>query len=551
MSKLHECVSGRLGLLLSSLSIAILCGQVLLVTSPQLPMAWDEGSAIWGAAGISHWAERWAQDPKNQSPGPLSQEAIAHDWRYTTQIEGHPAFYGIVIALGQAASLGRLGPLDSHRFGPMMLFALAAGALFYRMRRDYTESAAIGAVVALMLMPRMFAHAHFASFDGPLTSCWILAWATFASARERWFGTICFGIALGMTLSSKATGWLAPVPFLAWTLVYRDRAAVKALAVGIPLAILTFYLLNPPLWHDPIGGWIKFAEMNFSRREFNISTQFLGRMYNLDHPLPWYNTIVWSAITIPLGILLLTGIGMVTVLSRWRSHPGGVLIAANALVLLVVRALPGVPPHDGVRLFLPCFAFLAALAGVGCGRMLDWHRPPSILRWTAVLAIYLASGVSLWWYSPQWLSYYNLAIGGLPGATAAGMEPTYYWDGLDRSVLDWLKQHTKPDEKVQFGSPSIENLLLMKRWNTLPIEFRADRPGEYRWYVIQHRPSGWQPADRWLLENAEPVFVRTIRSGGWGPWRLTVPLVSVYDHQEYVRAREAIRERSAARFNGL
>ena len=32
---------------------------------------------------------------------------------------------------------------------------------------------------------------------------------------------------------------------------------------------------------------------------------------------------------------------------------------------------------------------------------------------------------------PVPLSYFSPIVGGLPGATALGMEPTYYWDGLD------------------------------------------------------------------------------------------------------------------------
>ncbi|MFH1918883.1 MAG: hypothetical protein ABIP48_03205, partial [Planctomycetota bacterium] len=229
-------------------------------------------------------------------------------------------------------------------------------------------------------------------------------------------------------------------------------------------------------------------------------------------------------------------------------------------------ALPWAPPHDGVRLFLPSFAFLAALAGVGAGSLLTgkdegWRmkdegwgsRPPQSGRWfetsfilhpssfilrPLVVAIYLGSASSLFWYAPQWLSYYNVAIGGLPGATAMGMEPTYYWDGLDRSVLDWLDRHTSPGEKVRFAAAPTENLAIMQRWGTLPVEFRADAPGTYRWYVVQHRPSGMWPADHWLVANCRPAFRKTIRAGGWGPWRLDVPLVEVYPYEQYLLACE-------------
>ncbi|NQT13630.1 MAG: phospholipid carrier-dependent glycosyltransferase [Planctomycetes bacterium] len=541
-------------LLLGSALVAAGCALALLATSPGLPMAWDEGNAIWRAQKIEQWAALLVDgDGENRPHGPLSREGVREYWPYTTQVEGHPAFYGIVIAAGRSISRGWLGPLDSYRFGPILLFSLAAGAMFYRLGRAYSTAAALGGVAALMLLPRMFAHAHFASFDGPLVSCWILAWAAFVPERAAWPRAVPFGIALGMTPSSKATGWIATLPFLGYALVYRDRAAVKVLAVGVPVALVTFFLLNPPLWHDPVRSALGFFQMNLNRGDFNISTQFLGRMYNLDHPLPWYNTLFWTAVTVPTGILVLMAVGSVRVLRRWRDDRVGVLLVLNALVLLVVRALPGAPPHDGVRLFLPAFAFMAALAGVGWGALVAVRAKPQATRSVSRLLtlggllLYAGSASSLFWYAPQWLSYYNLAIGGLPGATARGMEPTYYWDALDRPLVDWLGQQTGPEEKVAFAAGSTENLALMQRWGSLGVEFRSDAPGTYRWYVVQHRPSGWQPVDQWLIERAEPAYRKTIRDGGWGPWRLDVPLVEVYSYEQYLTARKAVEERRSAR----
>ena len=551
----------RCRLMLFSIVVAICCGGMLVATSDELPMTWDEGNAIRRAEGIQHWAGRWMTlGDESGEPGPLTSVAINEDWHYTTRIEGHPAFYGIVIAIGRGLSAGFLSPLDSWRLGPMLLFGLAAGAMFWRMAREYSPAAGLAAVAALMMLPRMFVHAHTASFDGPLVACWILAWALFAPARVNWRVGIVWGIALGLTLSAKATGWLAPFPFIAWTLIYRDRRAAKALAVGIPVALVTFWITNPPLWHQTAQSLVAFFSLNLDRSQFNISTQFLGRMYNLDHPLPWYNTLVWTGVTVPVGFLFLAGAGLIRVLRRCRREPLGTLLATNWLVLIIVRALPGTPPHDGVRLFLPSFAFLAALAGVGAAGLLTTtagvtssvrqgvpEDTPGLsgsgtrrFRVTAIaiLCVYLTAAGNLRWYAPQWLSYYNLAIGGLPGATALGMEPTYYWDGLDETVLDWLRQHAGPREKVCFGSASTENLALMSEWGMLQVEYRDRAPGEFRWYVLQHRPSGLQPADLWLIENRQPVFRKTIRSGGWGPWRLDVPLVEVYPYADFVEARK-------------
>lgn len=606
--------SPRRSVALRAVAVGLSVFVVLLATSPGLPIAWDEGNAIGRAAWIADWGRSWFQaHPDGKYP--LSREAISDHWRYTTQVEGHPAFYGIVIAAGHSIGARILPHLTAWRFGPILLFSLAAGAMFYRLSRDYSQPAGLAAVLALLLQPRLFAHAHFATCDSPLMACWILAWAAFpvcvSLSRKReqdplevtglageeaevgrgqlkrgtgtsprhlfcrfrlflvgasprfqlptrfWLTTILFGIFLGMTMSTKATGWIAPLPFLAWTAVYRDRRSLLALAVGLPTALATFYLLNPPLWHEPIRGLATFFHLNMSR-QLNVANFFLGRMYDLHHSLPWYNTAVWTAIVVPVGLLALALVGLASILRRGLADRAGILLMFNWLILLIVRALPHTPPHDGIRLFLPAFAFLAAIIGVGVGAVFKKTSTtendpeskrakvglPSRARRSlqiAVVLIYLGSATSLFWYAPQWLSYYNLAIGGLPGATRAGMEPTYYWDSLDQEVLDWLKANTDENEKVLFGSGATESLIAMHLWGTLPVEFCADDPGRYRWYVIQRRPSACMPPDQWLLRNAQPVYKKYLHRYGRGPWQLNVPLLEIYRYEDYATALREIR----------
>ena len=494
------------------------------------PSSWDEGNAIARSDAILAWVA---------NPGEWNATGIERHWRYTNQIEGHPAFYGIVIAAGRFVSSSFLSPLTSARFGPILLFSIAVGALYLRLARDVSQTAAIAAVAALLLLPRMFAHAHFASIDGPLVACWILAWAAFAPALKSWRRSVVWGIFLGMTMSTKATGWLAVLPFVLWAIVYRDRAAIRALCIGIPTALGTFLVLNPPLWPAPVDGLLTFLQMNLHRRELgglNIAILFLGRMYNLDYPLPWWNTLFWTGITAPVPILAAAVVGIGRTLSRFRTNRFGMLVLFNWLILLIARAVPGTPVHDGIRLFLPSFAFLAVFAGMGTDRIVQWASSKGLrFKRTAYAAAGLAGSLmaaNLAWYSPQWLSHYNLLIGGLPGATAAGMEPTYYWDGLDASVLGWLNEHTREGEKIRFGASSPDNRKLLWRWGTLRPDTRRSAPGRFRWYVIQNRPSGLGREDRELLKTQEPVMTKRIRHGGWGPWRLEVPLVWVFGEEE-------------------
>ena len=146
---------------------------------------------------------------------------------------------------------------------------------------------------------------------------------------------------------------------------------------------------------------------------------------------------------------------------------------------------------------------------------------------------------NLFLYAPQWLSYYSPVIGGLRGATALGMEPTYYWDGLDRSVLDWLDQHTPEGGKIHFSAPSWANLELMRRWGVLERDYRDESPGRYVWHVLQRRPSAASEADRWLIEHSCPAFSKKIHNGRPG-WLLDVPLVEIYPYEQYLAAKRAV-----------
>jgi hypothetical protein len=145
----------------------------------------------------------------------------------------------------------------------------------------------------------------------------------------------------------------------------------------------------------------------------------------------------------------------------------------------------------------------------------------------------------LYLYGPQWLSYYNLLIGGLRGATALGMEPTYYWDSLDGPVLDWLHRHTPEDSKIRFAAPSWANLELMRRWGTLHREYREEAPGRFAWYVLQRRPSAASDADRWLIEHARPEFRKRLGAC----YLRDVSLLEVYPYQQYLAAEHAVSER--------
>ncbi len=557
---------------------------VLLATSPLLPMVWDEGDALDRADAIRGWFSAVASPER--SPRPLTVEGIHRGWPFTTTREGHPAFYGLVIALGHELAPRGLDPLTRYRFGPMLLFALACGGLAAKVARHLGPLAAAAAVPGILLQPRLFAHAHFASFDGPLTACWLLTWSALPENRPRLPAShrlptvrlLLCGTALGLTMACKASGLLAVVPVVFSLALVFGRRAYLPISIVTAAAVTVFYAVNPPLWAHPVSGLVRFFDLNLNRAAqpgLNISIWFGGRMYNLDHPLPWYNTLLWTAIAVPLPILTFFLIGTARVLtSRSRRRAGGIL-GLFWLALILARAVPGTPPHDGIRQFLPSFGILGIIAGIGLSDTYRWYRlvirrrgPERPLRdgtrgmsteksarfpnagsarspsekprpAAAVLAIvlalfYLAPGYALVIYTPQWLSFYNSLIGGTGGAARAGFEATYYWDSLDDEVIRWLGDRTSHNEAVFLATYPRWNLRRLQAWSRIDWQ-AASAPEQAAWYVVQNRPSGWSEIDRRLFAEGAASFEKRIRR--LGP--ASPVLLKVFSRQEYLKLRDA------------
>jgi hypothetical protein len=330
-----------------------------------------------------------------------------------------------------------------------------------------------------------------------------------------------FGVLTGCAMGTKLTGWLLPIPFLAWAILYRDRRGLVALFIGCFLALSLLVLLIPPWWHNPVIGLDRFFQSNLSRATTTpLKTLFLGTIYETPTgSLPWYNTVVWTTLVTPVGFLSIGLLGVVQVLRHPRVDSPGSLFAAHWAFLMVLRALPHTPGHDGVRQFLPAFGMLALLAGPGAAslerRLGRWGR-------SLIAAALIEGAVSVAVMMPVPLSYYSPLAGGLPGATRLGMEPTYYWDSLQPEVLDWLNAHTTSDQKVMF-SRYPTSWLYLRQTHRLRPGIQPHEPGLWAWYVMQNRPGAMRQMERDLIAHGHPakVFSR------WG-----VPLLWVFPYHE-------------------
>lgn len=153
---------------------------------------------------------------------------------------------------------------------------------------------------------------------------------------------------------------------------------------------------------------------------------------------------VLTALTVPFTLLFAAVAGMVAANAR-KDRRLGPLLVLSALVPLGVAALPWALKYDGVRLFLLVFPFLACLAGIGFDSLSGLTGRRKAVRFAVATALALALPLPPFISTPQYRSFYHNEIaGGIRGASAMGMEDTYWGDAVNPEVYRHIRDNIKP-----------------------------------------------------------------------------------------------------------
>lgn len=550
---------------LVGLGVSLITAWLMLVTEPRMAIQWDEGYTLGREESLRDWfqaiddpprfAAKWQRPPladelvqrpartlpprreqlDSRSKLLFDRDVLAWFWPFAREEpHGHPPFYAL---LGLAGDI--MGPswreLSRARLGPIVLFSLTAGAIFSFLATRWGYWAASLAAGSWVLQPNLFGHGHYASYDGVLTSLWALSIIAFFSAigeegevaprrARRLLLAMSFGLVLGCAAATKLTGWFLPLPFLAWAVLYPSRRGFITLGLALIVAGFVLFALQPSWWGEPFVALMRFLDSNLNRgRTIPIKVQFLGTIYDSpNQSLPWYNTVVWTLMVMPIGFLVIAGVGVAVALRNWRSESLGVLLTGHWLFLMILRALPHTPGHDGVRLFLPAFGVVALLGGLGARRLVEYFG-----RWAKVaIATALMEGViSIAVMMPVPLSYFSPIVGGLPGATRLGMEPTYYWDALSPEARRWLADNTLPGRTFAFRGWTT-SWLYLRRTGDLPRQLAPVDGDPPQWVVLQNRPGAFSDEDRALIARGRPAY--TVK-------KLGVDLIWIFPYSELER----------------
>ena len=247
-------------------------------------------------------------------------------------------------------------------------------------------------------------------------------------------------------------GCILAVPLVVWllrrllarlfrksTLWATERPALETWTAILAFAPVVAWLGNPAWWRETLPRLAHYYTLSNQRRGAlpDIQIIYFGEVY--EYSLPWHNAWVLMGITVPVAILAAAVIGLIWALGRIKKDALPFYFLIHLMTLPVIRMFE-TPAHDGVRLFLPTFFFLAAFAGWGAISLADLlaQRRASrgaCLRLAVSSAVVGSSAAALVSIHPYELSYYNELIGGPRGAWARGFELSYWYDAFNPPVI--------------------------------------------------------------------------------------------------------------------
>ena len=370
------------------------------------------------------------------------------------------------------------------RVGSAAAFALTVFLIAACGSRWFGAPAGLAAGASLILMPRVWGHAHIASLETvtnlffTLCLCGAAAWWDPRVVNYR-RPAMC-GVLLGLALLCKVQGALLVPAVAVWAAYHAGRTHgwKSAWRAGGPVAAfggvgaVVFFVGWPYFWVDLWNNPATFLATIVDRAP--VRNFYLGLVWNADRsgPTPWHYPPVMTLATVPVGLTALAFLGA---LGGGRREAGGVgegqldaalpslgravprppdtrvsLFGFAVLVPLAVCCTRGNSLYDGVRLFLVIFPPLALLAGRGTGLLYDrakMRRPR--LAAVAVIGLLAAQGANVVWMSPVWLSSYSAAVGGLWGADRLGFERNYWGDAVTRELLNTADMALPPGVPIR------------------------------------------------------------------------------------------------------
>ena len=321
-----------------------------------------------------------------------------------------------------------------------VLFAVGVAFFFLLCRRLFCSVAAgaLGAA-ALVLSPRIFAHAFFNTADMPFLSFYIVAIYTMVRFLERpgpW-ATLAHAAACVLVIDVRVAGLVVPAVTMAALVVRalgRPAPWPALRRTALPALVFAFFcaagvvMLWPVLWSDPVGNLA--LALSRSTMDHRLGSELY--MGSVHVSVPWHYVPVWIGITTPPAYLALMLAGAALLgAAAWRGgvrrHLAELAVVACTLIPLAAVMLLGTSLYNGWRHLYFVYPPLLVLAVGGAVRLwrLGARLGPGRGRALRVGLAATLCGVALWTGAlvvrahPQQHAYFNALVGGAGGRPRA------------------------------------------------------------------------------------------------------------------------------------
>jgi dolichyl-phosphate-mannose-protein mannosyltransferase len=461
-------------------------------------VTWDEGDIQFPTVKKqAQWISGLSTIDK-----PFSKSTIAEYWETTSD---HPSMTRTLVAVSYLIFTPWVDEIVSFRLLSALLFSILLASIYLFLRLFLPRTASFAGALSLAMMPRVFGHAHLCSLDAPIMCVWF--WAAMAGflAFHGRIRTYWFGIAYALAFSVKLHAVFLPPALLAWAglmiiclyrreLIYLKRTAWSTLWAVI-LTPVIYIATQPWLWHDT---WTRLHERFFDyAAKSPIPLLYLGELCYQSNP--WHYPLVMILFTVPAFIIFLAAMGMLSPFyeKSSKAHTDNEtdspkLTGIHLFLIILCITIPAIfvlslaKAYDGCRLFLPCFPFLACLAGFGYSfvwRVLKKRMPGQWLHVVLLALLICPSLIQYYKIRPFYLAYYNEIAGGIHGAWDKGMETTFWCDSLTRDFLEEVNQFVPEGKTIKPASMSfgVYNYYKERGW----IKHDIDDPADY--YLLQSR----------------------------------------------------------------
>lgn len=468
----------------------------VVATFSRYGFAIDEATYLWVAREERAW---FAQLPERGVADSLSLEDRARGFHYLEPpgTSGQPhSNFNLPVAMhlmnaGWLIGHRWLDELDSLRLASAILFGATIAMTVVVVGKEVGPIAGMASGAAIFLSPRPWGHAHLAATETALACLWTMSLlALVLQARSTTRGEVARRILLaatlvGLTYAVKLTAWVLVAPCAVWLLLYRPRRWPVGLVAILAAPVVFVIALTPTLWDHPIDGLVRYLKLA-ADNPWKIAAFHLGRGY--EGRMPWSSGPLILAVTTPLSFLILAAMA----LALDFKNRVVCLIGLNLAALLALRMLGFMPTHDGERQFLPAHYFVAILAGIEASRLAALAREfhptgralaHGVLGLLVAAALFAEAALDAWTYRDHGLSYYNRAVGGLPGARDLGYEVTYWMEPMTDD--DWRRMmgHLPRGARV-FLLPHHPGLDYLKEKGLWREDVKSVGPGEADYYLL-------------------------------------------------------------------